>query len=100
MLFCATGEAGLSSNEKLICSELLPRLPTDGIFEIDSVMSRSHSSFYEYSPVQWYWKDDLHQWQPFNNFDSRCIEVGAALLRYGQITDFTRCWFDLLLFSV
>lgn len=55
--------------------ELLPRLPSDGVFAIDSVMIRPHASFHEIPPAQWFWKDDANQWQPFNNFDSRVIEV-------------------------
>ncbi|VDK24447.1 unnamed protein product [Anisakis simplex] len=62
-----------------LAGELLPRLPSDGIFEIDSVMMRSHTSFHELAPVQWIWKDDSNQWQPFNSFDSRVIEVRFVL---------------------
>ncbi|OZC06632.1 hypothetical protein X798_06384 [Onchocerca flexuosa] len=55
--------------------ELMPRLPVDGIFEIDNVMLRSHGAYYDFQPTLWYWKDDSNQWLPFTHFDSRLIEM-------------------------
>ncbi|KHN84712.1 E3 ubiquitin-protein ligase TRIP12 [Toxocara canis] len=61
-----------------LAGELLPRLPSEGVFEIDSVMMRSHAAFHEIPPAQWFWKDDTNQWQPFNSFDSRVIEMAYS----------------------
>uniref|UniRef100_A0A914ZIP5 E3 ubiquitin-protein ligase n=4 Tax=Parascaris TaxID=6254 RepID=A0A914ZIP5_PARUN len=61
-----------------LTGELLPRLPSDGVFAIDSVMIRPHASFHEIPPAQWFWRDDANQWQPFNNFDSRVIEMAYS----------------------
>ncbi|MFH4980867.1 hypothetical protein AB6A40_007576 [Gnathostoma spinigerum] len=61
-----------------LAGELLPRLPMDGIFEINGVMSRSHVASHDLLPSQWYWKDDSNQWQPFSNFESGVIEMAHA----------------------
>ncbi|KAM3728915.1 E3 ubiquitin-protein ligase [Dirofilaria immitis] len=58
-----------------LAGELMPRLPVDGIFEIDNVMLRSHGTYYDFQPTMWYWKDDSSQWLPFTHFDSRLIEM-------------------------
>ncbi|VDN06437.1 unnamed protein product [Thelazia callipaeda] len=61
-----------------LTGELMPQLPTDGIFEIDSVMLRSQSPSDDSQPTLWYWKNDLNQWLPFSNFDSRLIEMSFS----------------------
>ncbi|KAK6111818.1 HECT-domain (ubiquitin-transferase) family protein [Brugia pahangi] len=61
-----------------LAGELMPRLPVDGIFEIDSVMLRSHATYYDFQPTLWYWRDDSNQWLPFTHFDSRLIEMAYA----------------------
>jgi len=53
--------------------ELLPRLPTDGIFAVDGsarkgVQCRGES-------ISWQWKDDRGHWRPYSLVDSRIIEV-------------------------
>ncbi|VDK88232.1 unnamed protein product [Litomosoides sigmodontis] len=58
-----------------LAGELMPRLPTDGIFEIDNVMLRSHGTYYDFQPTLWYWRNDSNQWLPFTHFDSRLIEM-------------------------
>lgn len=58
----------------------MPRLPVDGIFEIDNVMLRSHGTYCDFQPTLWYWRDDSNQWLPFTHFDSRLIEVFLILL--------------------
>jgi hypothetical protein len=58
------------------CSELLPMLPSDGIFEIDAIMCKSQSaSVLDMPQAQWFWKDDNNFWQAYSNFDSRVLEV-------------------------
>lgn len=61
-----------------LAGELLPRLPSNGVFEIDSIMLRTHTSFHELPPAQWFWRDDMNQWQAYNNFDSRIIEMAYS----------------------
>ncbi len=68
-------------------SELLPVLPTDGIFEIDAVISRVHGTNANDAPIaQWYWKDETGSWQAYNSFDSRMLEVRLTpLSRYEEM---------------
>ncbi|VDN51984.1 unnamed protein product [Dracunculus medinensis] len=61
-----------------LAGELLPPLPVDGIFSIDSVMLRSHGGTNDIASIQWLWKDDTCQWLPYNNFDSRIIEMAHS----------------------
>ena len=52
-------------------SELLPNLPSDGIFSFDSLLNKGHK------PEQgnWQWKDDQSVWHPYSWIDSRIIEA-------------------------
>uniref|UniRef100_A0A183DT30 E3 ubiquitin-protein ligase n=1 Tax=Gongylonema pulchrum TaxID=637853 RepID=A0A183DT30_9BILA len=58
-----------------LAGELLPSLPTDGIFEIDSVILRSTSTLSDVPTPHWLWKDNSNQWVAYSNFDSRVLEI-------------------------
>lgn len=72
----------------MVFSELLPRLPTEGIFEIDNVILRSHNAFQDAQAAQWFWKDNSNQWVPFSLFDSRVIEVLCFCFFFSWSDDF------------
>jgi len=56
------------------CRELLPRLPTDGIFAVDGCVRKGVMQCRGES-VTWQWKDDRGHWRPYSLGDSRIIEV-------------------------
>jgi len=56
-----------------MCRELMPKLPTDGLFAIDSMLRKSSSQ--PTDCVIWQWLDDHGMWHPYSVIDSRIIEV-------------------------
>ncbi|CAB3980054.1 E3 ubiquitin- ligase TRIP12, partial [Paramuricea clavata] len=54
-----------------LISELLPNLPSDGIFSFDSLLSKGHRPEQAY----WQWKDDQNVWHSYSWIDSRIIEA-------------------------
>uniref|UniRef100_A0A336LPI2 E3 ubiquitin-protein ligase n=1 Tax=Culicoides sonorensis TaxID=179676 RepID=A0A336LPI2_CULSO len=56
-----------------LIGELMPRLPTDGIFSVDALLERPNSGTQD--AVQWQWKDDRGIWRSYNAIDSRMIEA-------------------------
>ncbi|KAJ8973590.1 hypothetical protein NQ317_010027 [Molorchus minor] len=56
-----------------LIGELMPKLPTDGIFAVDSLLERP-SSMAKDQPV-WQWRDDRGLWHPYGAVDSRIIEA-------------------------
>nr|CAH7756174.1 unnamed protein product [Callosobruchus chinensis] len=56
-----------------LIGELMPKLPTDGIFIVDSLLERP-SSVAKDQPV-WQWRDDRGLWHPYGAVDSRIIEA-------------------------
>lgn len=75
-----TGEVELVSRSpselyEITCliGELMPRLPTDGIFSVDVLLERPSSGSQD--AVQWQWKDDRSIWRSYNAIDSRMIEA-------------------------
>lgn len=56
----------------LIC-ELMPCLPTDGIFSIDSVVMKHKNRKKDF--VVWKWRDDSGIWQSYSVSDSKLIET-------------------------
>jgi len=61
-----------------MCSELMPKLPTDGLFAIDSMLRKSSSQ--PTDGVIWQWLDDHGMWHPYSVIDSRIIEVLLSAL--------------------
>ncbi|XP_072379801.1 E3 ubiquitin-protein ligase TRIP12 isoform X1 [Diabrotica undecimpunctata] len=56
-----------------LIGELMPKLPTDGIFAVDSLLERP-SSVAKDQPI-WQWRDDRGLWHPYGAVDSRIIEA-------------------------
>ncbi|PNF34561.1 E3 ubiquitin-protein ligase TRIP12 [Cryptotermes secundus] len=56
-----------------LIGELMPRLPSDGIFTVDALLERPNSSIQD--TVQWQWRDDRGLWHPYSSIDSRIIEA-------------------------
>ena len=60
------------------CRELMPKLPTDGLFAIDLMLRKSSSQSTDC--VVWQWLDDHGMWHPYSVIDSRIIEVFLTAL--------------------
>lgn len=60
---------------EIVCliGELLPVLPSDGIFAIDNIMRKGSLSHVD--AVIWQWKDDRNMWHPYSQIDSKIIEA-------------------------
>lgn len=56
-----------------LIGELMPRLPTDGIFSVDALLERPTAGSQD--AVQWQWKDDRSIWRSYAAIDSRMIEA-------------------------
>lgn len=55
-----------------LIEELMPPLPTDGIFSVNSLLERTNN---QQETVHWEWRDERHCYHPFSAIDSRIIEV-------------------------
>ncbi|GLG93808.1 E3 ubiquitin-protein ligase TRIP12 [Gryllus bimaculatus] len=55
-----------------LIGELMPRLPSDGIFSVDALLERPSNHVQD--TVQWQWRDDRGLWHPYSTIDSRIIE--------------------------
>ncbi|XP_041974550.1 E3 ubiquitin-protein ligase TRIP12 [Aricia agestis] len=60
-----------------LIGELMPRLPTDGIFAVDAHLDRPWSTTTDKS-AQWQWRDDRGVWRSYSWAESRALEAGAA----------------------
>ncbi|XP_043926988.1 E3 ubiquitin-protein ligase TRIP12 isoform X2 [Protopterus annectens] len=56
----------------LIC-ELMPCLPKEGIFSVDTMLKKGNSQ--NADGALWQWRDDRGLWHPYNRIDSRIIEA-------------------------
>ncbi|RZC38081.1 E3 ubiquitin-protein ligase TRIP12, partial [Asbolus verrucosus] len=56
-----------------LIGELMPKLPSDGIFAVDTLLERP-SSVAKDQPV-WQWRDDRGLWHAYGAVDSRIIEA-------------------------
>nr|XP_013111631.1 unnamed protein product [Stomoxys calcitrans] len=56
-----------------LIGELMPRLPTDGIFVVDALLDRPTINTQD--QVQWQWRDDRGTWHNYSAIDSRMIEA-------------------------
>lgn len=56
-----------------LIGELMPRLPTDGIFVVDTLLDRQTINTQD--QVQWQWRDDRGTWHNYSTIDSRMIEA-------------------------
>ncbi|XP_012262232.2 E3 ubiquitin-protein ligase TRIP12 isoform X2 [Athalia rosae] len=55
-----------------LIEELMPSLPTDGIFSVNSLLERTNN---QQETVHWEWRDERHCCHPFSTIDSRIIEM-------------------------
>lgn len=59
----------------------MPKLPSDGLFSVDSLLDRNGmygaipGSGSSQQMVQWQWRDDRSMWHSYTSLDSRIIEV-------------------------
>lgn len=64
-----------------LIGELMPRLPADGLFSVDSLLDRHgiygtiQGTGASQQMVQWQWRDDRSMWHSYTSLDSRIIEV-------------------------
>lgn len=56
-----------------LIGELMPRLPNDGIFSVDTLLERSSSNSTD--AIQWQWRDEKGVWRSYSAIDSRIIEA-------------------------
>lgn len=56
-----------------LIGELMPRLPSDGIFSIDSLLMKQNGS--QQDTVVWQWRDDRGLWHPYTSIDNKIIEA-------------------------
>ncbi|XP_066565746.1 E3 ubiquitin-protein ligase TRIP12 isoform X1 [Amia ocellicauda] len=56
----------------LIC-ELMPCLPREGIFAVDTMLKKGNTQ--NTDGAIWQWRDDRGLWHPYNRIDSRIIET-------------------------
>ncbi|KAI5642254.1 WWE domain-containing protein [Phthorimaea operculella] len=60
-----------------LIGELMPRLPTDGIFAVDAHLDRPWSAHTERT-AHWQWRDDRGVWRSYSWAESRALEAGAS----------------------
>ncbi|CAG4963376.1 unnamed protein product [Parnassius apollo] len=60
-----------------LIGELMPRLPTDGIFAVDAHLDRPWAAASDRS-AHWQWRDDRGVWRSYSWAESRALEAGAA----------------------
>ncbi len=53
--------------------ELMPKLPSTGIFSVDALLRKAPSQTTD--GVLWQWKDDRGLWHPYTMIDNRIVEV-------------------------
>ncbi|KAG8199196.1 hypothetical protein JTE90_016022 [Oedothorax gibbosus] len=56
-----------------LIGELMPRLPSDGVFAIDSLLMKQNNS--REDTVVWQWRDDRGLWHPYTSIDNKIIEA-------------------------
>ncbi|XP_068628834.1 E3 ubiquitin-protein ligase TRIP12 [Battus philenor] len=60
-----------------LIGELMPRLPTDGIFAVDAHLDRPWSASADRA-AHWQWRDDRGVWRSYSWAESRALEAGAS----------------------
>ncbi|XP_045472150.1 E3 ubiquitin-protein ligase TRIP12 isoform X2 [Harmonia axyridis] len=56
-----------------LIGELMPKLPTDGLFAVDALLEKSSTQVKD--QFVWQWRDDRGLWRPYGAVDSRIIEA-------------------------
>ncbi|KAH7961529.1 hypothetical protein HPB52_009577 [Rhipicephalus sanguineus] len=59
-----------------LIAELMPVLPQDGIFVVDSLLVKPNA--HQTDAVLWKWRDDRGLWHPYSSIDCKIIEASAA----------------------
>ncbi|XP_069474403.1 E3 ubiquitin-protein ligase TRIP12 isoform X5 [Ambystoma mexicanum] len=67
----------------LIC-ELMPCLPREGIFAVDTMLKKGNAQ--NMDGAIWQWRDDRGLWHPYSRIDSRIIEVAAHQVGEDEIS--------------
>ena len=64
----------MNVNYTKLCTyrELLPKLPSDGIFSVESLLRKGNNNT---DAVVWQWRDDQGLWHPYLLADSHIVEV-------------------------
>ena len=60
-----------------ILGEIMPRLPRDGLFTVDEILSKTSLTHHN-ELVAWHWKDEREVWRPYTPVDSRLVESAFA----------------------
>lgn len=60
----------------VLYSELMPCLPKEGIFAVDTMLKKGNAQ--NTDGAIWQWRDDRGLWHPYNRIDSRIIEVAIT----------------------
>lgn len=60
-----------------LIGELMPKLPSDGLFSVDALLDRTSSTADSNGSdvAVWHWKDDRSVWHPYTPIDCRIIEA-------------------------
>lgn len=56
-----------------LIGELMPRLPSDGVFSVDSLLMKPSNNHLD--AVMWQWRDDRGLWHPYTSIDNKIIEA-------------------------
>lgn len=57
-------------------SELLPRLPTDGLFSVNALLHKGGAVSQD--GAFWQWQDDRGLWHMYNPIDNKIVEVTSV----------------------
>ncbi|XP_033112984.1 E3 ubiquitin-protein ligase TRIP12-like isoform X2 [Anneissia japonica] len=58
-----------------LIGELMPRLPSDGIFTVDAMLKKGSVQVQE--QVAWQWRDDRGMWHAYTRIDNKIIEAAS-----------------------
>lgn len=74
----------IKNNYTFFYSELMPCLPKEGIFAVDTMLKKGNAQ--NTDGAIWQWRDDRGLWHPYNRIDSRIIEVVVSSYRLNVST--------------
>ncbi|XP_066267756.1 E3 ubiquitin-protein ligase TRIP12-like isoform X2 [Branchiostoma lanceolatum] len=56
-----------------LIAELMPKLPSDGIFSVDAMLRKNNNTSTD--EALWQWRDDRGVWHPYTRIDNRIVEA-------------------------
>ncbi|KAI8498816.1 Ubiquitin-protein ligase [Branchiostoma belcheri] len=56
-----------------LIAELMPKLPSDGIFSVDAMLRKNNNTSTD--EAIWQWRDDRGVWHPYTRIDNRIVEA-------------------------